>query len=659
MIVHADRVLDLGRVAIAFMDGLRPDPYENLVDWNNKHRVLPKESSVEPGRYRTSRTPYVEEILLELSPQSPTTEVVFVKPTQVGATEIGNCFLFGTAKRYPGPSMMVFPTDKMAQKHSKKKLMPSVLAMPILADIIKPQKSRDSGNTQLLKEYPGGSWTLTGSNSPTAARSDTIRYLVLDDYDGFVPDAGGEGAPGDLFKKRTDAVGAKKKIYINSTPTNTGASNIEDEWDESSQGYFHVPCPHCQAMQFMEWEGLKFTRNEDGEIVDIWYVCKFCAKRVEEYQKTKMMAQGVYAHKYPDRKKRGFKINGLYSPFGWFSWHDLATEFLAANVKLKRGDNRAMKVWTNTRKAETYQESGEQPDWTGLSTRAEPYPALTVPVGGCLLVAGVDTHDNRLDVKVKAYGPGEESWVIYWGTLYGDPAEAPVWALLDELLYRPYTHASGADLHILTMAIDTGGHRTQAVYQYARKRAPRVIAVKGASSKGRPILGAPTKQDVDVLGRKIKGGVEVWPIGTELAKGTVYARLKLTEPGPGFCHFPIGLDEEYYLQLTAEKLVKRYVKGYPVYEWINTRVANHALDCEVYALAAAYRAGVQTVDWQALADRLQVTLPASATLELQEKIVNKPQPETPVPQGSRTEPARTRPGGRGPGGYNRPAWLGR
>lgn len=650
-----------GRIHNAYAEGLRPDPYVNLVDWNNEHRRLPKESSVEPGRYRTSRTPYVEEIFLELSPQSPTQEVVFVKPTQIGATEIGNGFLFGTAKRYPGPSMMVFPTDKMAQKHSKKKLMPSIRAMRVLDGVIKPQKSRDSGNTQLLKEFPGGSWTLTGSNSPTAARSDTIRYLILDDYDGFVSDAGGEGAPGDLFKKRTDTVGAKKKIYINSTPLITGASNIEDEWDESSQGLFEVPCPYCGHMQFMEWESLKFTRDSDGVINDIWYVCTKCAKRIDEYQKTDMMAQGVYKHKYPERKKRGFKINGLYSPFGWFSWHALATEFLSANAKLKRGDSRAMKVWVNTRKAESYQESGEQPEWTGLSTRAEPYPVLEVPMGGCLLTAGVDTHDNRLDVKIKAYGPGEESWLIYYGNIWGDPVEPAVWGQLDELLHRPYRHACGVDLHILTMAIDSGGHRTQEVYKYARKRAPIVIAVKGSSSKGRPILGAPTKQDVDVAGRKIVGGVELWPVGTDVAKGMIYSRLKLTEKGPGFCHFPIGLEEEYYLQLTAEKLVKRYVKGFPVYEWVNTRVANHALDCEVYALVAAYRAGAQTVDWVALAKRLNITMPeakGAGLIELVKKL-KEASPLTParVPRPvTRARPAHRSKRG-APGGYSRPAWM--
>lgn len=638
----------------SFAQGIRPDPYIDLVEWNNEHRYLPKESSVEPGKYRTSRTPYVEEPLRELSPQSPTQEVVMLKPTQIGATELANGFLMGTAKRYPGPSMMVFPTDKMALKHSKKKIAPSVASMRILDDVIRTAKARDSGNTLLLKEFPGGSWTFTGSNSPTSARSDSIRYLILDDYDGFVLDAGGEGAPGDLFKKRTDAFGSKRKIYINSTPTVDGASAIQPEWDESSQGHFHVPCPHCKQHQFLEWggkdaeHGIKFTRDKHGMIDDIWYVCKFCSRRIEEYQKTDMMAQGEYVHTYPERKKRGFKINGLYSPLGWFSWWNFATEFLSAARKLKRGDDRSMKVWTNTRKVEFYSDDGDQPEWIELSARAESYRILEVPAGGYLLCAGVDTHPNRLDVVVKAFGPGEESWALYWGSIWGDPDVPQTWIQLDDILYRPYKHASGADMHILSMSVDTGGHNTQAVYNYCRLRAPKVIAVKGSNTRGKPIVSKPTKQDVDVGGKVIKGGVELWNVGTDLAKGTIYNRLKLPEAGPGYCHFPIGLEDEYYRQLTAEKLVKRYVKGFQAYEWVNTRAANHALDCEVYCLHSAYRLGMQTMNWASMARALQIEPPAAAPQAV-------PAPRPAVAPRPAPRPAAGR---RAPGGYKRPDWMG-
>lgn len=63
-------------------------------------------------------------------------------------------------------------------------------------------------------------------------------------------------------------------------------------------------------------------------------------------------------------------------------------------------------------------------------------------------------------------------------------------------------------------------------------------------------------------------------------------RLALVEPGPGYCHFPAGRDADWFRQLTVEKLVTRYVKGFPVREWHKTEERNEALDCRVYALAA-------------------------------------------------------------------------
>jgi len=449
------------------------------------------------------------------------------------------------------------------------------------------------------------------------------------------------------MKKRTDAFGSKKKIYINSTPTIAGVSHIEKEYEESSQGVFYVPCPHCNEYQFLEFggvgfeHGLKFSRDNDGQITDTWYQCKHCKRRIDEWQKTEMMANGKYVHKFPNRKKRGFKINALYSPLGWLSWQQIAEEFLKAAAALKKGNSLPMKVWTNTRAAETYEEDGEQPEWIKIQARAESYKILTVPEKGLLLCAGVDTQDDRLEIIVQAWGAGEESWTIYYGVIYGDPERPEVWKDLDELLNRSFKHASGADLHILSVGIDTGGHKTQSVYNYVRTRGPRVFALKGLSTQGKQVLNRPTKQDVDFNGVKIKNGVELWHVGTDTAKGMIYSRLNIVEHGPGFYHFPIGLEEEFYLQLTAEKIVKKFVKGYPRYEWIKTRARNEVLDCCVYCLAAAYKAGITRIDFKSLLKRIEASAGSSS-----------PAGHAIFKKANTKRNAR-----RKPGGYQRPSWM--
>jgi len=588
--------------ATAFKAGLTPDEDTDLVTWAENYFHLPRESSAEYGRFRIDRTPMIREILLALSSTSPVQEVVVQKPTQLAGTTAGIIFMLGTADMQPGPTLLIQPTAELARSFSKKKLATTLKATVAgsgrLAGKIKDSKSRDGDSTILEKVFPGGSWRLAGSNSPAVYRSESVRYIILDDFDGFDLNIGGEGDPGDLADRRTGTF-SNRKIYINSTPTLKGFSNIERAYDGSSQGRFEVPCPRCGEFQYLQFGdpkapfGIKFTRNAAGAIVDCWYQCEHCHQRIDEHHKEWMLPRGRYVHKYPDRPKKGFKYNALYTPLGWINtWQRIAELFLEAKSNAEK-----LQVWTNTLMAETFEQKGSQPDWQNLSTRAEPYQFLTVPAGGYLLTAGIDVQHDRLAVVIRAWGRGEVSYLVYWGELYGDTSQPEVWGQLDQLLNRNYRHASGADLQIVSAAIDSGdGNRTQAVYNFVRTRGPRCFAVKGQSQPGKPIIGRPHAVDVSYRGTTIKAGVQVWPVGSDTAKSTIYSRLQQSE-GQGVYHWPIGLDADYFQQLTAEKQITKYTKGYPVLEWVKVGPRIEALDCEVYSYAAAIRAGVQRFDW--------------------------------------------------------------
>lgn len=236
-------------------------------------------------------------------------------------------------------------------------------------------------------------------------------------------------------------------------------------------------------------------------------------------------------------------------------------------------------------------------EWKVLRARVEPYKPFHVPAGGKVITLGVDVQENRLAVVVKAWGRDLESWLVWWGEMYGDPATQEVWAQLDDLLRRHYVLDNGISVHALCCAVDSGDN-TQIVYNYARKRNPLVMAVKGMSVAGRPIIGHPTYQDVDYQGTKIKEGVLLWPIGTDTAKSLIYMRLKIEQAGPGYIHFYEGLTDDYFRGLTAEKKRTKYVRGYPKEEWVlPSGERNEPLDCEVYALAAAMRLGLDRIDW--------------------------------------------------------------
>ena len=128
----------------------------------------------------------------------------------------------------------------------------------------------------------------------------------------------------------------------------------------------------------------------------------------------------------------------------------------------------------------------------------------------------------------------------------------------------------------------------------AAARQPRTaVAVKGRDRDTALLLSV---SKADAGGRR--RGLRVWSVDTPVAKGELYRWLKLEWPTeealdagagytPGTCHFP-QYGEEYFRQLTAERLVTRIVKGFPRGSWEKEAGRrNEALDCRVYARAAA------------------------------------------------------------------------
>jgi phage terminase large subunit GpA-like protein len=99
-----------------------------------------------------------------------------------------------------------------------------------------------------------------------------------------------------------------------------------------------------------------------------------------------------------------------------------------------------------------------------------------------------------------------------------------------------------------------------------------------------PIVGNPARRR---SGKKTSRPIDVYIVGVDNAKSIVYKRLRIAEPGAGYCHVPQGRSAEYFRGLTAEKAVTKFLKGFPRIEWHKTSGArNEPLDCRVYAFAA-------------------------------------------------------------------------
>jgi len=333
-------------------------------------------------------------------------------------------------------------------------------------------------------------------------------------------------------------------------------------------------------------------------------VCRHCGGQIEEHHKAWMLPRWRWvATKQASRPGRqtGYQMNALYAPLGWIGWADLVAQWHEAQVAAKQGDVSKLKTFTNTVLAETWEEQGDKVATHELARRAEDYALGHVPHGALLLTMGVDVQGDRIEYRTWAWGRGLESWLVDREVVYGDPAieegqPGSVWTRLTERRRTPYLHASGTQLMVRACAIDTGGHHTQQVYAYVRAHhQANVLAVKGSSVKGKAVLSKPSDIDVTWRGQKIPRGVKLWMVGTDVAKGVIYGRLRQSTPGPGFMHLPrvLAATDEFE-QMTAERLVTKYVKGHARMEWVKPNGRrNEALDCAVYAYAAAIWLGVE------------------------------------------------------------------
>jgi phage terminase large subunit GpA-like protein len=467
----------------------------------------------------------------------------------------------------------------------------------VLAERIAPARARDSGNTILAKEFRGGVLVMTGANSAVGLRSMPVRYLFLDEVDGYPLDVEGEGDAISLAEARTRTF-TRRKIFIVSTPTIAGASSIEREYEASDQRRYFVPCPHCAHAQWLRFEQLRWDRGQPETVA---YICEACEQPIAEHHKTRMLEQGQWRATAPGTgRTAGFHLSSLYSPVGWRSWREIAAAWDAA-VDKTTGSASAIKTFKNTELGETWVEEGDAPDWQTLLERREDYRIGTVPHGGLLLVAGADVQKDRIEVSVWAFGRGKRAWLIEHRVLMGDTARDAVWIALDAMRRETWTHAGGAQVPLARFAIDTG-FATQEVYAFVRAcRDSRVMAVKGAA-RGAALIGTPTAVDVTVAGKKLRRGVKVYTVVVGIAKQELYQHLRLqadvaaddiTVVYPaGYIHLP-KIDGEFLQQLCAEQLITRRDRnGYAVREWQKLRERNEALDCYVYARAAAAAAGL-------------------------------------------------------------------
>lgn len=603
------------------LKGMKAPEDLTLSEWADKYLILSPESSAEPGHYRTSRTPYIKEVMDSFT-DPRVKNIVFVAASQVGKSVMEMAAIGYIIDQDPGSVLYVHPTVDDAKKFSRLRIAPMIRDTKVLKHKVKEVKQgRDNTATVLQKAFPGGMLTITGSNSASALASTPARYIIGDERDRWATSAGREGDPWGLAKARQTTFYNAKAIEV-STPTVKGASNIAESFSKGTQEHWCTQCPDCGEWSELKFNDMKFepvhkTINKktvwavkDGMV---YWACPKCGTLHTERETRKAPQKWIADN--PDATKNGtrsFWLNAFVSP--WTSWEKIAQRFLES-----KDNPEQLKVVYNTLFGQLWEERTEfdyDPD--DMMSRREDYGTINrvpvdVPDGVLFLSCGIDTQDNRFEYEVVGYGLYGETWGIQAGIIMGRPDEETTWNRIDELINHDWMKSDGTTIRISITCIDEGGHFTSSVRQHCKDRqGKRVFPIKGIGGESKPFTTLPKRFPVLAEGDNRK--VWLYELGVDTGKSVIMQDLRVETPGPRYCHFPKGngYDERYFNGLMSEHMTLTRSGGVDKWKWVKIpgHERNEALDCRNYANAG-----------------FKIFAPDMNRLEREEKGVPEPEPE--------------------------------
>jgi phage terminase large subunit GpA-like protein len=544
--------------------------------------------------------------------------VVIVTAAQSGKTDTFLDIIGARLDQRPVPILYAGPTKEFVIDQFEPRLMALLDEAPTL----KAKVARGKKNKKTIKWVAGVKVRLAHAGSSSALKSDPFGLALVDEYDEMLADVKGQGDPLGLIEAR-GATYADFITGIASTPS-LGSVEVEEHsggldfwkisetseiesgiwklWQEGTRYHWCWPCPHCEdyfvpRFRLMRWPDRCTPAQGKREA---FMACPHCGGVIENAHKERMNERGAFvapgqtidsdgvkSGDPPDSSTISFWVSGLASPF--VSFGDRVEGYLLA---LQSGEQEKIQTAINAGFGECFaQGGGDAPEWQEVANCKTAYASRELPSEAVFLTCGVDVQKTRLVYVIRAWGARQESWLIEHGEIWGDTHLDPVWLDLDEMLSTPIE-----GMMIRRAFIDSGFKPDGAdeviadhkVYEFCRRHARLAFATKGYGSRATPL--SVSRIDVSAKGRKATYGLDLVLLDSDFMKSWVHQRVRWPDDQRGGWHLPADATEEYCRQIASEARIR---KPNGRYEWVRRQRANHFLDCEALAYAAAYMIGVQ------------------------------------------------------------------
>ena len=555
-----------------------------------------------------------------------------MKAAQVLWTTALLAYIFKRVSRDPCVILGMFASDSAGKKFALEKAAPIGKATTEVASKIDFSTSRKKGNTIQRKEFDGGFLQLFGSNAVSNVKSTTAHFVFVEEPDDANENVGNQGDSIKLLFERTKRVRRPKKI-LGGTPSVKGFSRVAEYIELSDKRVLPVQCHDCGEKHVLDFDYLTGYEAEEGargELHPIFglnrpentvYACPHCGSAWDDFQRKENIRTTVreaieagdplcgWEITVPDRKVAGFtRLNELYSCLPGAGHVGLIQDQLEAEHYAKLGDNTKKIVFINSKRGEAYEYQDGRKDAETLRELAAADPESQrlekiCPENAYLVTIGIDVQDNRLAIVIRGHGRARRSWNMFADEIYASKTtindQDPVWSELDSIVFAPFEREGGGSIYAAGITIDTGGHATDAAYEWVisrQKKYPsvKIMAGKGSSSQTDPpvFVHPPASKSITHKNpnKRTKAdakGVKVHIIGTNKAKDYLSDQMALNTKGEGRFHYhhKDRMRHDYFDQMLAESKIPgrtgrptwKQKSGCPCEFW----------DCEVYAEHAA------------------------------------------------------------------------